>query len=103
MAQRIDRSPCNSRVPVLSINESALTATIDWEDKLNMFSFFGGNAEVLPNGNSEFDECAAAGTTPAAAVFEVTQDADPQLVWQLQLTAQYAYRAMRLSSLYPSH
>jgi hypothetical protein len=95
-------SPCYSRVPVFEIDESAMTATILWQDTLPMFSFFGGNAEVLPNGNSEFDECASGGASTAASVYEVTQDpVSPQTVWQLQITGQYAYRAMRIPSLYP--
>jgi hypothetical protein len=86
---------------VFEINESALTATIEWQDTLNLFSFFGGNAEVLANGNSEFDECAGGGSSVAAGVFEVTQDNPPQTVWQMHITGQYAYRAMRIPSLYP--
>jgi hypothetical protein len=95
------QSPCYSRVPLFQINESALTATITWQDKLNVFSYFGGNAEILPNGNSEYDECASGGVNAAASVYEMTQDAVPQIVWQLQITGQDAYRAMRLPSLYP--
>jgi hypothetical protein len=74
----IPGSPCYSRVPVLEINEAALTATIVWQDTLNLFSFFGGNAEALPNGNAEFDECASGGTSSAASVYEVTQTSPPQ-------------------------
>ncbi len=93
-------APCYSRVPVFEINEQALTANIQWQDTLNLFSYFGGNAEVLGNGNSEFDECAATGGNPSGAVFEVTQDATPQIVWQLRVIGQYAYRMMRIPSLY---
>ena len=95
------QSPCYSTVPLLQIDESALTATIEWRDTLKLFSFFGGNAEVLANGDSEFDESAAGGSAVAGAVYEVTQDAVPQIVWQLQVAGQYAYRAIRLPSLYP--
>lgn len=78
-----------------------MTATIKWEDKLPAYSFFGGNAEVLPNGNVEFDECAA-GNSVAAAAYEVTQDpTNPQTVWQLQIAKEYAYRVFRMPSLYP--
>ena len=95
-------SLCYSRVPLFEINESAMTATILWQDTLPVFSFFGGNAEVLPNGNVEFDECASGGNSSAASVYEVTQDpTNPQTVWQLQITGQNAYRAIRMPSLYP--
>ena len=67
-------SPCYSRVPLFEIDESGMTATILWQDTLPVFSFFGGNAEVLPNGNSEFDESASGGASIAASVYEVTQD-----------------------------
>ncbi len=97
----IPGSPCYSRVPELEINEPALTATINWEDTLNLFSFFGGNAEVLPNGNNEFDECDSGGAKSAASIYEVTHDTPPQTVWQLQVTGQFAYRGKRMPSLYP--
>src|SRR5271170_3255647 len=64
--------------------------------------WFGGNAEVLANGNVEYDECGAT-LLPAnnSKVFEVTQASPPVTVWQMNLTGQYAYRAMRIPSLYP--
>ena len=95
-------SPCYSTVPLLEINESAMTATVQWQDTLSMFSFFGGNAEVLPNGNVEFNECASGGTSSGGSVYEVTRGpTSPQTVWQLQIAGQNSYRANRLPSLYP--
>ena len=56
-------TPCISRVPIMQLDESAKTATIEWVDNLSpVFSFFGGNARLLTNGNVEFDECALMGT-----------------------------------------
>jgi arylsulfate sulfotransferase len=95
-------SPCYSRVPLFQIDETAKTATILWQDTLPIFSFFGGNAEHLANGDVEFDEAASAGTTVAGAVYEVTMDPTaPKTVWQLQIAGQYAYRGFRIPSLYP--
>jgi hypothetical protein len=95
-------SPCYSTVPILQLDETAKTATIVWHDNLSpVFSFFGGNAEVLDNGNVEFAVSASGGSSTAGAVYEVTQDPTPQTVWQLQIAGQYAYRAMRMPSLYP--
>ena len=37
----------------------------------------------------------------SAAIFEVTQTSPPQTVWQMQIAGQYAYRGMRIPSLYP--
>ena len=88
-------------MPVFQIDEAALTATIAWQDTLNLFSFFGGSAQVLPNGNSEFGICAAGGADVASTVREVTQDPVPQTVWQLHVTGKYAYRGLRIPSLYP--
>ena len=97
-------SPCHSTVPVLDVNESTKIATVVRRDTLPIFSFFGGNAEGLPNGDEEFDECAPSGkTSDAAAVYEITPDAsNPQTVWQMQITGQDAYRAIRTPSLYPN-
>ena len=93
--------PClYSTVPVLQIDESAKTATLAFHPTAQVYSFFGGNAEVLKNDNVEYDECA---TTPTgnAAIFEVTQTSPPQTVWQMRIAGQYAYRGMRIPSLYP--
>jgi arylsulfate sulfotransferase len=95
-------SPCYSRVPIFQVDEAAKTATITWQDTLGLFSYFGGNAEVLPNNDVEFDECASAGSSAGAAVYEVTQDPlNPQTVWQMHIDGQDAYRAFRVPSLYP--
>jgi arylsulfate sulfotransferase len=96
-------TPCDSRVPILHLDEAAKTADITWVDKLAPpFSFFGGSARPLQNGNVEFDVCA---TTPLpasnAAIFEVTKTTPPQTVWQMQIAGQFAYRGFRIPSLYP--
>jgi len=62
-------------VPILHLDETAKTADITWVDKLApLFSFFGGSARLLKNGNIEIDECAA---TPLpnnnAHIFEITK------------------------------
>ena len=100
-------APCESRVPFFQLDESAKTATIEWVDKLApAFSFFGGSARLLQNGNIEFDDCGLTvpGTgVPAnsSTIMEVTKTTPPQTVWQMQVTGQYAYRSYRIPSLYP--
>ena len=93
---------CFSTVPTFNLDETAMTATFVLNPMTANYSFFGGNAEVLKNGNLEYDECAS---TPLpsnnAAIFEVTQSTAPQTVWQMQIAGQYAYRGMRIPSLYP--
>jgi hypothetical protein len=99
----IGNPPCESRVPVLHLDETAKTADITWEDKLApVFSFFGGSARQLANGNIEFDECApTALPNNSADIFEVTKTVPPQTVWSMQISGQYAYRGFRMGSLYP--
>jgi len=93
-------SPCQSRVQLFQINESAHTATLTWQDELQDYAYFGGDAIGLPNGDIEFDECSLYGA-PNAAVYEVTASNPPQTVWQMQIAGQDAYRAVRIPSLYP--
>ena len=49
---------CYSTVPLLQLDETAKTATMAFNPTTPDYSFFGGNAEVLKNGNVEYDECA---------------------------------------------
>jgi hypothetical protein len=94
--------PClYSTVPVLQINETTKTATLGFHQILppSLYNFFGGNAQVLANGDVEYDLC---GLTPEGSqVFEVTNESDPQTVWNMKLTNNYFYRSYRLPSLYP--
>lgn len=97
--------PClYSTVPVFQINESAMTATLEFHQILptTLYSFFGGNAEVLANGHVEYDACGLPGA-PHSQIFEVTnQAANPSPVWSLQTAStNYLYRGYRLPSLYP--
>ena len=93
--------PClYSSVPVLEIDESAMTATIVTSYKPGEYSFWGGNAEQLANGNIEGDFNAGT-STQLSDIFEVTPDSAHQVVWHLTTGAQNAYRGFRLPSLYP--
>jgi arylsulfate sulfotransferase len=93
---------CFSTVPILELDETAKTATLAFHPTTPDYSFFGGNAEVLKNGNVEYDECAS---TPLpsdnAAIFEATSTSPPQTVWQMHIAGQFAYRGFRMPSLYP--
>jgi arylsulfate sulfotransferase len=93
---------CYSTVPLLQLDETAMTATMVFDPTTPDYSYFGGNAEVLANGDVEYDECAkTAYPAQNAAIYEVTQSSSPQTVWNTQVTGQYAYRGMRIPSLYP--
>ena len=92
---------CYSTVPVLQLDETAKTATIAFHDTLSSFSYFGGNAEVLKNGDAEF--C----VTNGPEVREVTQDSNAKLVWRIHASMDptgafpFLYRGQRIPSLYP--
>ena len=90
---------CYSTAPIFNLDETAMTATFAFNPTTPNYSFFGGNNAVLANGDVEYDE-AAAGTS-IAAVYEVTETSSPQTIWQMHISGQYAYRAMRIPSLYP--
>ncbi|MGH9739550.1 MAG: aryl-sulfate sulfotransferase, partial [Candidatus Acidiferrales bacterium] len=90
---------CYSRVPIIQIDEAAKTATLEWVNNLSpSYSFWGGSSRLLANGDVEFDECALAS---GSNIYEVTKTTPPVPVWQMQVTGQNAYRAFRMSSLYP--
>lgn len=86
---------------VYLLDENAKTATLVLHYVPPQFSFFGGYSKQLNNGNLEFDFCAAVLTPPGAAVYEVTTEPNPTVVWQMNISNQFAYRAFRLPSLYP--
>jgi arylsulfate sulfotransferase len=86
---------CYSAVPILNLDETAMTATLAFHLTTPDYSDFGGNAEVLKNGDVEYDECTK------STVREVTQSSSPQAVWQMLIYGVAAYRAMRIPSLYP--
>ena len=83
-----------STVPLYQIDETSKTATIGFHLTAPAYSFFGGNAKVLQNGNVEF--CETVGDT-----YEVTQDAIAQTVWRMSVGNAYSYRNQRMPSLYP--
>jgi len=92
--------PCHSTVPLLQLDEAAKTAALGFHPTAPTFSFFGGNAEVLKNGNVEYCE-SAGGPGTAGDIYEVTQDSNAQIIWKMLITGQNAYRGQRLPSLYP--
>ena len=93
--------PClYSTVPIFQIDENAKTATIIFHQMVptSLYSFFGGGADPLANGNVEYDLC---GVGSGSWVYEVTNQSTPQTVWTLQSTGTNLYRAFRLPSFYP--
>jgi arylsulfate sulfotransferase len=93
---------CYSTVPLLNLDETAMTATLAANPTTPDYSFFGGNAETLANGNVEFAECAAVGLAGnEGKIFEVPQSTPTQPAWEMDLNGQDVYRGFRIPSLYP--
>jgi arylsulfate sulfotransferase len=94
--------PClYSTVPLFQLDETAMTATLLANPMSPNYSFFGGNAAVLANGNVEFCESAGGPAGNTGTIYEFTQGAAPQQVWMMQTIGEYAYRGQRIPSLYP--
>lgn len=93
--------PClYSAAPLLEIDETAKTATIISNYKPGEYSFWGGEAQQLANGNMEGDFNAGSGGT-LTDILEVIPGTAPQTVWHLKTSNANAYRGFRMPSLYP--
>lgn len=98
--------PCSySTIPVFQIDEAAKTATLEFHKILTVENGYGGNAEVLANGDLEYDLCglptSPPGSLPNSEIDEITQGDASQQVWQMKLTGTNIYRGKRIPSLYP--
>ena len=90
---------CYSSIPILEINEGAMTATLvkHYVPPPSYFSFFGGNAELLANGDIEADFA----STNSGAIVQELDPASLQVVWQGSTSKAFQYHANRIPSLYP--
>jgi hypothetical protein len=96
------QAPCFSSVPIFQIDESTKTATLQWEDDLlPAFSTCCGDALLLPNGDVEYDIAADVNTPNFSHIQEATQTLNPELIWNMDIEGQLAYRGFRIPSLYP--
>jgi arylsulfate sulfotransferase len=94
---------CYSSVPEFELNESAHTAQVVEEQILApSYSTCCGNAEILPNGNLEYDIAFDVNTPNVSHIQELALGSTPpQLVWQMDSTGPVVYRGFRIGSLYP--
>jgi arylsulfate sulfotransferase len=93
---------CYSRATIFQIDESAKTASLDFEYLPGLFTFWGGSINQLANGNVEFDMSQPFPQDPTSSlVTEVSQTPNPAVVWQMTIKGSNAYRAYRIPSLYP--
>ncbi|HWE86483.1 MAG TPA: aryl-sulfate sulfotransferase [Terracidiphilus sp.] len=92
---------CYTTMPVLEINENNMTATMlsHYEPGPQDFSYFGGNAALLANGDYEIDFAVAAQVN-GGLVQELTPGTF-QPVWQAASPGADQYHANRWGSLYP--
>jgi len=90
---------CYSRALILSLDETARTANVSWDHALSLYSWWGGSMQVFGNGNVEYT---LSNPFPGLGARAVEESRDSrQLVWQLDIIGQLAYRAYRIPSLYP--
>jgi arylsulfate sulfotransferase len=92
---------CYSRVPFFQVDEATRMAHVLWEASPLPYSAAVGSIELLDNGDVEFDEGFLPGNPYNSRVTEVTHEANPQTVWQLDVAGQIGYRIYRIPSLYP--
>ena len=94
--------PCYSRALLMTINETAKTAAIVWQDNLSpLFALCCGNINVLANGNVDIGAGGDSFFPAATEALEVTQETEPKVVWQLNVSGEFSYRMIRIPSLYP--
>ncbi|MGA9670196.1 MAG: aryl-sulfate sulfotransferase [Terracidiphilus sp.] len=90
---------CYSTMPVLELNETAMTATLvtHYAPPPSYFSFFGGNTDLLENGDIHVNFCSP---ISGAIVQELNPQAS-QVVWQGTTPGAFQFHVDRLPSLYP--
>jgi arylsulfate sulfotransferase len=91
---------CYTTIQVLQLNDSAMTATFLFHQVLptSLYNVYGGNVEILANGDIEYG---MPGISTGTEVFEVTPGSNPQRVWEMTTPGSQGYRTSRLPSLYP--
>lgn len=90
--------PCYSRPLIMTVDEPAKTATLDWDPQM-VFSSFGGVVQTLAPGRIEYTFSTVPGA-PGGRVVESSIDPTPAEALRLDV-GQLCYRAVRLPSLYP--
>jgi arylsulfate sulfotransferase len=93
---------CYSSVPIFEVNETAKTANLVSEINLAPhFTSCCGDAQMLSNGNIEYDVALDVLTPGQSYIQEMVPGPTPQLAWQMNLNIVLVYRGFRIPSLYP--
>jgi hypothetical protein len=91
---------CFSRAVIYEIDQANKTGKILWEHRPGLFAPFIGSIQVFPSGNVVYCNGTISGL-PTPRILEVSQGQTPQVLWEMRLQGQFAYRSLRLPSLYP--
>jgi hypothetical protein len=89
------------------VDETAMTVTEGPVMPYSGYSFFGGNAEILANGDAHADFCTSipsgsSATVGVGTMLEYTGGDSPQFVWSMVMNSSInAYRGQRWGSFYP--
>ncbi|MGA8937843.1 MAG: aryl-sulfate sulfotransferase, partial [Acidobacteriaceae bacterium] len=91
---------CYTTIQELQLDDSAMTATFQIHQTLPaaLYSNYGGNVEILANGDTEYT---LPGIATGTQTYEVTPGSNPQTVWEMKTPALEGYRTFRMPSLYP--
>ena len=94
-------SLCYSTMSVLQLNESQMTATLTehYQPTPALYSFFGGDVTLLPNGDRQVVFSSPVGGSQVQELSGTS--GSEQLVWQATTKGTNQYRVVRLPSLYP--
>jgi len=92
---------CYTTIQELQLDDVAKTATFQFHQILPAaeYNSYGGNVEILANGDFEYGLPGATGGS--SEVYEVTPGSNPQTVWEMTTPGSQGYRTFRLPSLYP--
>jgi hypothetical protein len=93
---------CYTAVPIYQLDETAMTATLLWQDNLSpVYTFWGGSAQQLSDTNVVFGISAPSDDLTGGRYMEVTGGPTPQVVLQMEVSGANTYRAVHMPSLYP--
>lgn len=91
---------CYTRATIFQVDEATNIASLYWQYLPGFFTFWGGSIGLLSNGDVEFTSTDPF-NAPNSPIIEVTQTDNPQVVWQMSVSGEFAYRGGRIPSLYP--
>jgi hypothetical protein len=95
-------SACYSSVPIYNLSESAKTVDIASEIVLApAYSTCCGNANILSNGNIEYDVALDINSPNISYIEESLPGSTPNLAWRMDVAGGRLYRGFRMTSLYP--